>query len=78
MNFYAKFLTKIGVGSDLELNVSVKWNSQGGLSKQKIEELRNAIRDLGLDDNLCNSQRGHADAMGDPVYLESSSHLAHM
>ena len=52
MNFYTKFLTKLGVGSDLSLNVSVKCKPQGGLSPQKIEEIKSALRELGLDDNL--------------------------
>ena len=52
MNFYTKFLTKLGVGSDLSLNVSVKCKPQGGLSPQKIDEIKSALRELGLDDNL--------------------------
>jgi hypothetical protein len=52
MNFYTKVLTKLGVGNDLSLNVKVKCNPQGGVSKQKIEEIKSALRELGLDDNL--------------------------
>jgi hypothetical protein len=52
MNFYTKVLTKLGVGSDLSLNVKVKCNPQGGVSPQKIEEIKSALRELGLDDNL--------------------------
>jgi hypothetical protein len=52
MNFYTKFLTKLGVGSDLSLNVSVKCKPQGGLSPQRLEEIKSALRELGLDDNL--------------------------
>jgi hypothetical protein len=52
MNFYTKFLTKLGVGNDLSLNVSVKCRPHGGLSSQKIDEIKSALRELGLDDNL--------------------------
>jgi hypothetical protein len=52
MNFYTKVLTKLGVGNDLSLNVKVKCKPQGGVSKQKIEEIKSALRELGLDDNL--------------------------
>jgi hypothetical protein len=52
MNFYTKVLTKLGVGSELSLNVKVKCNPKGGVSQQKIEEIKSALRELGLDDNL--------------------------
>jgi len=52
MNFYTKFLTKLGVGTDLSLNVNVKCKPQGGLSPQKAEEIKSALRELGLDDTL--------------------------
>jgi hypothetical protein len=52
MNFYTKVLTKLGVGSDLSLNVKVKCKPQGGISPQKIEEIKSALRELGLDDNF--------------------------
>ncbi len=53
MNFYTKVMTKLGVGNDLSLNVRVKCKPpKGGLSKQKIEEIKSALRELGLDDNF--------------------------
>jgi hypothetical protein len=52
MNFYTKVLTKLGVGNDLSLNVKVSCKPQGGVSQQKIEEIKSALRELGLDDNL--------------------------
>jgi hypothetical protein len=52
MNFYTKVLTKLGVGNDLSLNVKVKCKPQGGVSPQKIEEIKSALRELGLDDNF--------------------------
>jgi hypothetical protein len=52
MNFYTKFLTKLGVGSDLNLKVSVTCKPQGRVSPQRIEEIKGALRELGLDDKL--------------------------
>jgi hypothetical protein len=52
MNFYTKILTKLGVGNDLSLNVKVTCKPQGGVSPQKIEEIKSALRELGLDDNF--------------------------
>jgi hypothetical protein len=52
MNFYTKFLTKLGVTSDLTLTVKVECKPDGGLSPQRMEEIRNALRELGLDDRI--------------------------
>lgn len=52
MNFYTKVLTKVGVGDGLSLNVSVKCAAKAGLSQQKLDEIRGALRELGLDDTL--------------------------
>ena len=52
MNFYIKFLTKLGVTSDLTLTVKVECKPEGGLSPQKMEEIKGALRELGLDDRI--------------------------
>lgn len=52
MNFYTKVLTKLGTGNDLSLSVKVACKPKAGLSKQKMEEIRSALRELGLDDRL--------------------------
>jgi hypothetical protein len=52
MNFYTKVLTKLGVSSGLTLTVKVKCSPEGGLSPQKVEEIKSALRELGLDDRL--------------------------
>jgi hypothetical protein len=52
MNFYTKVLTKVGVANELSLNVSVKCKSPAGMSAQKLEEIRSALRELGLSDQL--------------------------
>ncbi len=52
MNFYTKFLTKLGVGNGLTLTVKVESRPEGGLSPQRLEEIRSALRELGLDDRI--------------------------
>ena len=52
MNFYTKVLTKLGVTSGLTLNVTVECKPDGGLSRQKLEEVKSALRELGLDDKI--------------------------
>ena len=52
MNFYTKVLTKLGVSSGLTLTVKVECSPEGGLSPQKVEEVKSALRELGLDDRI--------------------------
>ncbi len=52
MNFYTKFLTKLGVNSGLTLTVKVECRPEGGFSQQKLEEVKSALRELGLDDRI--------------------------
>ena len=52
MNFYTKVLTKLGVSSRLTLTVKVECRPEGGLSLQKMEEIKSALRELGLDDRI--------------------------
>ena len=52
MNFYTKFLTKLGVSSGLTLTVKVQCSPEGGLSPQKVEEIKSALRELGLSDRV--------------------------
>ena len=52
MNFYTKFLTKLGVNSGLTLTVKVECKPEGGLSSQKLEEMKSALRELGLDERI--------------------------
>ena len=46
MTFHRKVLTKLGVVKDLSLNVKLNCKPQGGMSKQKIEEINGALREL--------------------------------
>ena len=52
MNFYTRVLSKFATSSGLRLTVKVEIASEGGVSEQKVEETRSALRELGLNDNL--------------------------
>ena len=54
MNFYTKVLSKFAGGKGLKLTLSVEVAEEGGISTQKIEETKAALRELGLDDNVSN------------------------
>ena len=50
MNFYTKVLSKFATGRGLKLKLTVEVSPEGGVSKQKIEETKSALRELGLND----------------------------
>jgi len=50
MNFYTKVLSRFASGKGLKLVLSVEASPEGGVSDQKIEEVKIALRELGLDD----------------------------
>ena len=52
MNFYTKVLSKFSSGRGLKLTVKVEASPEGGVSKQKAEETKNALRELGLNEDL--------------------------
>ena len=52
MNFYTKVLSRFATGAGLKLTVSVVVAPPGGLASSKIEETRNALRELGLNEEL--------------------------
>jgi hypothetical protein len=52
MNFYTKVLSKFATTKGLKLKLSVEVAPEGGVSKQKLEETKAALRELGLSDNL--------------------------
>ncbi len=52
MNFYTKVLSKFATGAGLRLTVSVDVAPAGGLASSKLEETRNALRELGLNEEL--------------------------
>ncbi len=52
MNFYTKVLSKFASGKGLTLTVTVEAAPEGGVSGQKVEETKVALRELGLEDNV--------------------------
>lgn len=52
MNFYTKVLSKFAAGRGLKLTVKAEVSPDGGLSKQKLEETKSALRELGLNDDV--------------------------
>ena len=52
MNFYTKVLSKFASGKGLKITLKVEVSPEGGISKQKIDETKVALRELGLDDDV--------------------------
>ena len=52
MNFYTKVLSRFAVGGGLKLTVQVEVAPPGGVSEQKVEETKVALRELGLADQV--------------------------
>jgi hypothetical protein len=52
MNFYTRVLTRLGVGDRLKLTVSVDYKFEKAATKQKIDDVKSALRELGLSDRL--------------------------
>jgi hypothetical protein len=50
MNFYTKILSKHASGGGMKIALNVEIVPEGGLSPQKIEETKSALRELGLSD----------------------------
>ncbi len=59
MNFYTKVLSRFATTSGLKLRIQVEVSPPDGLSKQTVEETKNALRELGLGDNLTETCQGH-------------------
>jgi hypothetical protein len=52
MNFYTKVLSKFAGAQGLRLTVQVNVAQEAGISEQKIQETRVALRELGLQDDV--------------------------
>lgn len=52
MNFYTKVLSKFAANSGLKLRLTVEVSPEGGVSQQKVEETKAALRELGLGDDI--------------------------
>jgi hypothetical protein len=49
---YTKVLSKFAGGKGLRITINVEVSPEGGVSKQKIEETKVALRELGLQDDM--------------------------
>ena len=52
MNFYTKVLSKYAVGNEMKITLNVEIRQDGGISSQKIEETKTALRELGMGDEV--------------------------
>lgn len=52
MNFYTKVLSRFVTGGGLKLKVEIEVKSNEGISQQKVEQTKVALRELGLDENV--------------------------
>lgn len=52
MNFYTRVLSRFATTSGLRLRIQVEVAPNDGLSKQQVDDTRNALRELGLDDGV--------------------------
>lgn len=52
MNFNTKVLSKFATARGLKLTLKVEVSPEGGVSKQKLDETKSALRKLGLDDHV--------------------------
>jgi len=52
MNFYTKVLSRFALGHNLKLSLHVEVANEQGISEQKVEETRSALKELGLDDKV--------------------------
>ncbi len=51
-NFYTRVLSKFAGGKGIKLTVKVEIEPEGGIPKQKIEETKSGLRELGLRDEV--------------------------
>lgn len=52
MRFYTSVLSRFATGKGLKLKVSVEVVPEGGISRQKVEETKAALRELGMSDDV--------------------------
>jgi hypothetical protein len=52
MNFYTKIVSKFAASQGVKLKVTFEASPEGGVSKQKLEETRAALRELGLNGDV--------------------------
>jgi len=52
MNFYTKVLSKFATQTGLKIGLNVEIAPDGGVSNQKVDEIKVALRELGLPDDV--------------------------
>ena len=52
MTFYTKVLSRFPMGEELKLKVRVEVQPKDGLPKQKVDETKTALRELGLSEEV--------------------------
>jgi hypothetical protein len=52
MNFYTKVLSKFAAQNGLTIGLNVEIAPEGGVSNQKVDEVKVALRELGLSDDV--------------------------
>jgi hypothetical protein len=52
MNFYTKVLSKFAANAGLKLTLRVEVAPPEGISPQKVDETKVALRELGLKDSI--------------------------
>jgi hypothetical protein len=52
MNFYTKVLSKFATQSGLKIGLDIEIAPDGGVSSQKVDEIKVALRELGLTDDV--------------------------
>ena len=52
MNFYTKVVSKFAAAKGVKLTVTFEAAPEGGVSKEKVEEAKAALRELGLDSDI--------------------------
>jgi hypothetical protein len=52
MNFYTKVLSKFAANAGLKLTLRVEVAPPEGISPQKVDETKAALRELGLKDSI--------------------------
>ena len=52
MNFYTKVLTRFATTKGLKIKIDFEVSQVDGISEQKAEETKVALRELGLDDDV--------------------------
>ena len=64
MTLYTKVLSKFPIGDEMSVRVNVIVEPKQGISKQKIEEVKSALRNLGLSDDVQVTEKSGAESEG--------------